>query len=1042
MHAVLERVATCRSKADGMRDKVNAAADIMDSMHYRQRGVVVPTPYGHTNVLLFRENDNMVIVQLPFGKPRARMYIPLEVIMQMERAVASSTTVAMEEEERICKNFYSREKGSNDAEVRLMAEEKRTLREKLAFDVEMQAEEAQVAGTVLTAISGAQRFLGSRSGRKELYQRTAKALEREIKKREIDIRTWSGKGARPKPLTTVNRIIFRVKTRRELRKRFLQEQATLAEQDARAAIDMKHKIRAQEATFEFVINDYLEEQIRETAEESLRSGLAAKSRAEDETGIVFPNPPHMQYDVYNVLSVWWMGKKKQLKKELEVWGARSAQDELKWEEERQKRQALVRDVELKELKEKEKRRQDDVGQQLRSEEVFVRRFYALEMKANLAERREMNVAEKEMRMYIKELAILDAASKSKYRVFTSGGDDDLQPSSKEQRRLALKKGKAEQQRIKREIANMMEEDELGQRVRTEEKKREQLEALKREMALYADDGGGDEDEAEEVENGNSDVSSEMSDEDDGEDPAEKLERELAEAARIEEEEKDLTEEEKAGNAKRRQHAAHEQRKLARKRKRAERAKERKAAKRDAAERAAAEELERARMAAMVTHAKAELEWMELEEEAKLVEKDLRVSQENLRKVTLYCQRKGQEEMRAKAKARRRRGSCEERLRLQREAVDWLKTCVEQMERCSKMKLRVDRDTRYMDTKAIAGVYQRWETDRLHAALHHLYFRTLAHIICNRSELVATERRLMRVQEVLLLNANETVSKTESLGSLWRRHARKQLMSLRRSALGKRIFRKWQRRIIEQVFAGWCNFFQWHLGQKSAFELQHALNLNGKKIADLTPAATDHAVARLERQPRDRTLHEKFTERPVSCRHCGVRYAETGNHSDACRYHPGTFHLSCPRWCPGLSTKCMAHRCKRWSCCDNRTEGALGSNGCCTRFHVPVDVDPTFEATVKKQDAEFYQKNSVLDEQLEKIKEADWVLTASKVKKDQIKNIADQLTAERVIVKRFAKYEKYINPDEVAAQMEKDKAAAEEKTKAEEELRLKLEAARS
>ena len=57
-----------------------------------QRGVIVPTPYGHCQVLLFRENDEMVIVQLPFGKPRARMYIPLPVVMQMERATAAATT--------------------------------------------------------------------------------------------------------------------------------------------------------------------------------------------------------------------------------------------------------------------------------------------------------------------------------------------------------------------------------------------------------------------------------------------------------------------------------------------------------------------------------------------------------------------------------------------------------------------------------------------------------------------------------------------------------------------------------------------------------------------------------------------------------------------------------------------------------------------------------------------------------------------------------------------------------------------------------------
>jgi hypothetical protein len=106
-------------------------------MHYRQRGVVVPTPYGHCQVLLFRENDQMVIVQLPFGKPKARMYIPLPVVMQKERAIAAATTVAMEAEEHNIHQFYMKERASCDAETRLMAEDERVLKDKLAFDAEV-----------------------------------------------------------------------------------------------------------------------------------------------------------------------------------------------------------------------------------------------------------------------------------------------------------------------------------------------------------------------------------------------------------------------------------------------------------------------------------------------------------------------------------------------------------------------------------------------------------------------------------------------------------------------------------------------------------------------------------------------------------------------------------------------------------------------------------------------------------------------------------------------------------------------------------------
>ena len=55
-------------------------------MHYRQYGVMVPTPYGYGKVLLYREEDQVLLCELGFGKPRARAYVPLSVPMNIERA--------------------------------------------------------------------------------------------------------------------------------------------------------------------------------------------------------------------------------------------------------------------------------------------------------------------------------------------------------------------------------------------------------------------------------------------------------------------------------------------------------------------------------------------------------------------------------------------------------------------------------------------------------------------------------------------------------------------------------------------------------------------------------------------------------------------------------------------------------------------------------------------------------------------------------------------------------------------------------------------
>ena len=62
------------------------AAREVHSMHYRQFGVIVPTPYGYGKVLLYRPDDQVLLCELGFGKPRARLYVPLSVPMNIERA--------------------------------------------------------------------------------------------------------------------------------------------------------------------------------------------------------------------------------------------------------------------------------------------------------------------------------------------------------------------------------------------------------------------------------------------------------------------------------------------------------------------------------------------------------------------------------------------------------------------------------------------------------------------------------------------------------------------------------------------------------------------------------------------------------------------------------------------------------------------------------------------------------------------------------------------------------------------------------------------
>jgi hypothetical protein len=76
------------------------------------------------------------------------------------------------------------------------------------------------------------------------------------------------------------------------------------------------------------------------------------------------------------------------------------------------------------------------------------------------------------------------------------------------------------------------------------------------------------------------------------------------------------------------------------------------------------------------------------------------------------------------------------------------------------------------------------------------------------------------------------------------------------------------------------------------------------------------------------------ERTVRCRNCDTLYLASQNQSSACAYHSGTFKLACPRHCTALTPACMAHRARRWSCCDATSTLAWGKDGCRTRAHAP------------------------------------------------------------------------------------------------------------
>ena len=47
--------------------------------------------------------------------------------------------------------------------------------------------------------------------------------------------------------------------------------------------------------------------------------VVMRARLTEQTGLVFPDPSHMQYGVYSVFRSWWVGHKEGLERKVERW---------------------------------------------------------------------------------------------------------------------------------------------------------------------------------------------------------------------------------------------------------------------------------------------------------------------------------------------------------------------------------------------------------------------------------------------------------------------------------------------------------------------------------------------------------------------------------------------------------------------------------------------------------------------------------------------------------------------------------------------------
>ncbi|CAE7341715.1 unnamed protein product [Symbiodinium microadriaticum] len=377
---------------------------------------------------------------------------------------------------------------------------------------------------------------------------------------------------------------------------------------------------------------------------------------------------------------------------------------------------------------------------------------------------------------------------------------------------------------------------------------------------------------------------------------------------------------------------------------------------------------------------AELAYMLADEDCREAENNLIKLKENVRRLTSFCQLKGEEELKLLSSIKEKEEVARKRDRELADASKWLELCEYRSKKRSKLKRRIESDCLWVDTDSVTGFMQRFRTERLRDRLYWSFFREIIFSIICRAEIIAL-----------------LVTKTALMKDLWREYQREELLRMRRSALNKKFFPRIRRNTLMSNFRSWVRFFYWNRGHREAFEMKYEV-LKRKLDVDrqFKQQLSKDADVKAETHSTAMQIHR---DRSVECQQCHNFYLESQNTSISCHYHSGSFSIACPKSCtnPGLSSVCIAHKKRRWTCCDSGDPKIIG---CARRYHVPVESDPIYDEVMAKVVERDIEVVSTLDAKLAVAADEKWVRRAMDIKRKQVADVEAELKAARDTAARY------------------------------------------
>lgn len=767
----------------------------------------------------------------------------------------------------------------------------------------------------------------------------------------------------------------------------------------------------QQYSFELLINAVIAEMIHEVANEAYVEGRVAKGFAERKSGIVFSQPPWMQYGTYASLSSIWRLRKDELAEKIEI-NRGETMKILSQDPAFKAKQKLSMDPEEVQKRKLERRRRkiEEARQQrlcaeMQREENLARDFYRYELRLNLRERREMReedarartMREDERRAEQEEQRLLGmiagggggAGTSAKLTAAQKAELAAKRGNTYDRRRAELKELTLERRRREEDRALMIVEDDLSRILQEQDRAERQRAAYAKEFG----ESGSDEDSGDD-ENDSSSVK--FYDRLLSKNPRKLLP--IPGWMKIPNGFRKLDVLSKNKYIRMMVNVRMKQRKI-----------EKRAAIEEKRflkiENMSREEWDEKVKVAQQREMEAELDMMDAEEDLKACEARLLDVKENMRRVLLYCRQKGEEELNCRSQLRKRQELARRRDNELKEASEWVDLCIRRAKNRDKLKRRVTNNCKWVDTDSINGFHQRFATELLRERLYMTYFRQIVASIINRGEVIATERKILSLQEALSVNKAHLVDRTKQARSLATTLRRGERLRMRRSVLNQKFFPKERRAVLEQRFTGWVRFFYWNRGHKEAFQLKYEvikrqLDIDRqfrKQLMLEQKHGEDDAAAVRRDEPR--TLMQKHRERTIQCRFCRKFYLESQNTSVLCQYHPKQFVMECPASCPnpGLTVLCASHRLRRWTCCDATKHDAPG---CSRRYHCPLASDPVYDKVMQKVNERDAETLKDLDARVDEARAQNWPLQRTLAKRTRVFQIEDKITHDRATAERY------------------------------------------